>query len=86
MVQRTSAFDQWSPEEGDKLTEYSHSNGCFSEIRLRRTHGGLSGIMFIGVYREDGRAIAEQIFDISDESDNEATIWGMDEAKRWVNR
>jgi hypothetical protein len=40
--------------------------------------------MFIGVYREDGRMITEQIHDVSDESDNEASDFAMEEARRWA--
>ena len=84
MVQRSNAFEQWSPQQGDKLIEYGHENGCYSEIRLRRSHSGAIGHMFIGVYREDGRMITEQIHDISDESDNEASDFAMEEARRWA--
>jgi hypothetical protein len=84
MIQRSTAFEQWAPQQGDKLIEYGHENGCFSEIRLRRTHNGLIGHMFIGVYREDGRMITEQILDISDETDDQASELAMAEARRWA--
>lgn len=84
MIQRTTAFEQWAPQPSDKLTEYGHENGCFSEIRLRRTHNDLIGHMFIGVYREDGKLITEQIYDISNETDAEAIEMAMDEARRWA--
>ena len=84
MIQRSTAFEQWAPQQGDKLIEYGHENGCFSEIRLRRTHNGLIGLMFIGVYREDGKLITEQIHDISDETDDQASEVAMAEARRWA--
>lgn len=84
MIQRSNAFEQWNPQQGDQLLEYGHENGCFSEIRLRRTHSGVIGHMFIGVYREDGRMITEQIHDISEETDEEASQIGMAEARRWA--
>jgi hypothetical protein len=84
MIQRSTAFEQWSPQKGDKLLQYGHENECFSEIRLRRTDNEVMGYMFIGVYRDDGRMIMEQILDISGETDKDATILGMDEARRWA--
>lgn len=83
MIQRGIAFEGWDDGQANLVMERIYSDGIQADLRLRRSASGAIGQMFVGVYREDGSFITEQIFDVSTKTNEEAWSTGTELANFW---